>query len=151
MTSNTAPPTVSNPTESPALNLSEEQIIGFATQFDPQPYHLDRAAGDASIFGGLCASGWQVAALGTRLIGDALKQQDMDFVSLISVDSMRWRQPTFVDEELRALTRVERVEPTCSVPGCQTAVISAEIINQAGDVVAVLSGRAAIDAGGHPA
>ena len=47
--------------ESPPLTLDAQQITDFARRFDPQPYHLDEAAAAASIFGGLCASGWQVA------------------------------------------------------------------------------------------
>ena len=57
---------------SQARSLSHQEIIEFAQAFDPQPYHLDSAAGDASIFGGLCASGWQVAALATQLVTEAL-------------------------------------------------------------------------------
>ena len=42
--------------------FSRDDIVGFASQFDPQPFHLDEAAAKASLFGGLCASGWQTAA-----------------------------------------------------------------------------------------
>ncbi|MDG2137086.1 MAG: MaoC/PaaZ C-terminal domain-containing protein, partial [Luminiphilus sp.] len=49
--------------DSPAITLDEQSIVDFAQLFDPQPYHLDREAADASIFGGLCASGWQIGAL----------------------------------------------------------------------------------------
>ena len=57
------------------LGITEEEILTFAREFDPQPYHLDRAAADASIFGGLCASGWQATALMMRLLTDALREQ----------------------------------------------------------------------------
>ena len=43
--------------------FTRDDIIGFARQFDPQPFHLDEEAAKASLFGGLCASGWQTAAL----------------------------------------------------------------------------------------
>ncbi len=46
--------------------LTREEIVDFARRFDPQPFHLDEAAGKASLFGGLCASGWQTAALFIR-------------------------------------------------------------------------------------
>ena len=57
--------------DSPAITLDEQSIVDFAQLFDPQPYHLDREAADASIFGGLCASGWQIGALASRLTGEA--------------------------------------------------------------------------------
>ena len=53
--------------------LARADILAFAEEFDPQPYHLDESAAQASIFGGLCASGWQICALTTRLINRADK------------------------------------------------------------------------------
>ena len=41
-----------------SVTTSAEAMIAFAQEFDPQPFHLDEEAGEASIFGGLCASGW---------------------------------------------------------------------------------------------
>ena len=64
--------------DSPAITLDEQSIVDFAQLFDPQPYHLDREAADASIFGGLCASGWQIGALASRLTGEALIEADLD-------------------------------------------------------------------------
>jgi acyl dehydratase len=46
--------------------FTREEIIAFAREYDPQPFHLDEAAADASLFGGLCASGWHTAALFIR-------------------------------------------------------------------------------------
>ena len=50
------------PFRSVSVSLTRADIIEFAQQFDPQPYHLDAEAAEQSIFGALCASGWQVAA-----------------------------------------------------------------------------------------
>src|SRR5262245_24804895 len=46
--------------------FGQDEIVAFASQFDPQPFHLDEAAAKASLFGGLCASGWQTAAFMIR-------------------------------------------------------------------------------------
>jgi len=51
--------------------VTAEQITAFATQFDPQPFHLDAAAARASLFGGLVASGWHTAAITMRLLVDS--------------------------------------------------------------------------------
>src|SRR3954465_10280396 len=48
--------------------IDEAQIKAFATQFDPQPFHLDEAAAKATLFGGLAASGWHTAAITMRLL-----------------------------------------------------------------------------------
>ena len=48
--------------------IDEAQIRAFATQFDPQPFHLDEAAAKATLFGGLAASGWHTAAITMRLL-----------------------------------------------------------------------------------
>lgn len=50
--------------------VTEEEIVAFAREFDPQPMHLDAAAGAASILGGLAASGWHTCAIMMRLICD---------------------------------------------------------------------------------
>lgn len=51
-----------------SITPTREDIIAFATQFDPQPFHLDEEAAKASVFGGLCASGWHTCAMAMRLM-----------------------------------------------------------------------------------
>ena len=75
------------------LTLSKEDILEFAADFDPQPYHLDTEAADASIFGGLCASGWQVAAMMMRLLTDSFREQDIAIMGVSAVPDMRWKIP----------------------------------------------------------
>ena len=50
------------------ITPTREEIIAFAQQFDPQPFHLDEEAAKASVFGGLCASGWHTCAMAMRLM-----------------------------------------------------------------------------------
>ncbi len=82
------------------ITLSERDILEFAAEFDPQPYHLDRTAGDNSIFGGLCASGWQVCALMMRLLTDTFKSHDIALMGVQGVPSMRWKIPVFAGDSL---------------------------------------------------
>ena len=53
-------------------SVSEQEIKEFAAKYDPQPFHLDEEAGRRSLFGGLCASGWQTCGLAMRLTVDNL-------------------------------------------------------------------------------
>ena len=53
-----------------SITISKQDILEFAADFDPQPYHLNPEAAEGSIFGGLCASGWHVTAVMMRLLTD---------------------------------------------------------------------------------
>lgn len=55
--------------------FTREAIVAFASRFDPQPFHLDDAAGAASLFGSLCASGWHTASVCMRLFVDFVARQ----------------------------------------------------------------------------
>ncbi|GIS24433.1 MAG: hypothetical protein CM15mP125_1200 [Gammaproteobacteria bacterium] len=65
-----------------ADHLDKTAIVAFASQFDPQPYHLDKEAAEQSIFGGLCASGWHIAALATRLVNETLIENGLPFIEI---------------------------------------------------------------------
>jgi acyl dehydratase len=63
--------TVGEKTRLGSHTFTREEIVGFAAEWDPQPFHLDEEAGRASIFGSLCASGWHTACVAMRLMVDA--------------------------------------------------------------------------------
>ena len=56
---------------SPTYAVTEAEILAYAKQYDPQPFHLDAEAAKATLFGGLAASGWHTAAMTMRLIVDS--------------------------------------------------------------------------------
>ena len=85
-----------------ALTLSGAALREFAAEFDPQPYHLDSAVADQSIFGGLCASGWQVAAMMMRLLSDGFRAADIALMGVLAVPRMRWKIPVFAGDSLAA-------------------------------------------------
>ncbi len=51
-----------------SVEITASDIIGFARQYDPQPFHTDEVAAKTSFFGGLAASGWHTAAVTMRLM-----------------------------------------------------------------------------------
>jgi acyl dehydratase len=81
--------------------LSAEEIIAFAREFDPQPFHLDAEAAEASILGGLCASGWQVCAIIMRLTVEGFLARTAGMGSS-GVDEVKWLKPVFADETVTA-------------------------------------------------
>ena len=74
------------------ITVTREAIIAFATAYDPQPFHLDEAAGAASLLGGLAASGWHTAALGMRLYFEAFVGR-IASMGAPGVDEVRWIRP----------------------------------------------------------
>jgi acyl dehydratase len=82
--------------ESGTIGVSEADILRFAAEFDPQPFHVDAAAAAASPFKGLAASGWHTAALVMRLIVDA-KPFGRNPVLGLGVDELRWLAPVRPD------------------------------------------------------
>lgn len=126
------------------IPVPAQTIIDFARQFDPQPYHLDPEAGANSIFGGLCASGWQVAAYATRLLGETLLQANIPFVDITSVEQMRWKRPTFVDDSIRVELQVLDRCTDSPIPECETLRIDARVLNQADADVAHLTAGVAV-------
>lgn len=109
------------------LALTEPEIQGFAAQFDPQPFHLDAEAAADSIFGGLAASGWHVAALTMRMMVAALPFGG----GLIGAGgTIAWPRPTRPGDELRILCTLERITPSRSRPDRGMIRLRTETLNQ---------------------
>ncbi len=72
--------------------LTREAIVAFAQTYDPQPFHLDEAAGAVSLLGGLAASGWQTNALGMRLLCDSWLSR-VASMGAPGVEEVRWLRP----------------------------------------------------------
>jgi acyl dehydratase len=74
------------------MTIDKDQIIAFAGQFDPQPYHLDEEAAHKSGFGGQAASGWHTAAPTMRLLVDSQFRPAHGILG-VGVDELRWLRP----------------------------------------------------------
>ena len=131
-------------TSSP-IKFSAEEIIIFAKQFDPQPYHLDASAAEKSIFGGLCASGWQVAALTSRLVNEVLKQACVPVIDVDSVANMRWQRPLLVDESIHVVVTIESVNNHRTEPNYRSLALNVSVNNARQQRVAEMQCDVAID------
>lgn len=76
-----------------SYTFTEEEIIAFARQYDPQPYHIDKDAAAKSVFGGLIASGWHTAAVGMRLMLDAIPGGFSGPVVSPGFENLKWQKP----------------------------------------------------------
>ena len=130
--------------ESKSIELDQSAIVAFASRFDPQPYHLDADAADQSIFGGLCASGWHIAALATRLVIETLIDNRLPFVEMTAVSRLKWSSPTFVNEQIsvRVTLGASYEESPIANTRCQSLEI--EVCNGDGAVVVTMTANAAI-------
>ncbi len=75
-----------------STSFTGQEIVEFARQYDPQPFHIDEAAAEASMFGGLIASGWQIAAKMMRLFVDNYVDRRTALGSP-GLDELRWPKP----------------------------------------------------------
>jgi len=112
-----------------SLSVTQDDILEFAAEIDPQPYHLDSSAARESIFGGLCASGWQVTAMMMRLITDVLQQQQAATLGSSGVKQLRWKVPVFAGDTLSASLAIAGHNPS-DQPGLGEMDCSIEMRNQ---------------------
>jgi acyl dehydratase len=90
--------------------VNKDDIIAFAREFDPAPFHVDEAAAKGSILGGLCASGWHVCAMVMRMMVDGYLGRSAGMGST-GVDEVKWLKPVYAGETLsgRMIVLTKRV------------------------------------------
>ena len=117
--------------------LDKDQIFGFAEQFDPQPFHLDEAAAQDTLFRGLAASGWHTAAITMRL----LVRGGLPLAGGIigAGAEIAWPRPTRPDDVLRVESEVIDIVPSKTRPDRGMVTVRAETRTADGDTVQVLT------------
>ena len=113
--------------------VDAEQIVAFARQFDPQPFHLDDAAARETLFGGLAASGWHTAAMTMRLIVET--GPPIAGGILGGGGELLWPRPTRPGDVLQVTCEVLEVTPSQSRPDRGRVKMRNETRNQRGEVV----------------
>jgi acyl dehydratase len=120
--------------------VTEEEILRFAREFDPQPFHTDPEAAAAGPFGGLIASGWHTAAIHMGLF---VRSQLVGSASMGSpgVEELRWLVPVRPGDVLTARSRIVDAWPSGTDPRRGTVVGEHELVNQRGEVVMRMRAR----------
>ena len=116
------------------VTVDPERVRAFATEFDPQPFHLDEAAGGSSIFGSLVASGWHTAAMTMRLMVDSDMRVAGGLVG-VGVEQIRWPKPVRPGDRLRVEVEVVDVRPSRSNPSRGIVQFKSQTLNQNDEVV----------------
>ncbi|WP_417686517.1 MaoC family dehydratase [Roseibium sp.] len=114
-----------------SYTVSREEIIEFASEFDPQPFHLDEKAGKASILGGLASSGWHTASITMRLLALGLLNQS-SCQGAPGIEKLQWRKPVFAGDTLSARMEVIAARPLRSRPNLGVVTMRLETRNQHG-------------------
>ena len=116
--------------------LDAEQVKRFAAEYDPQPFHLDEEAAEASLFGGLAASGWHTAAMTMRMLVDSVPLAD----GLIGAElQLAWPKPTRPGMTLQLFSEVVEIRPSRSKPDMAIVTMRNETRNQDGEILQVFT------------
>lgn len=124
-----------------SYTVSKEEIIEFAEQFDPQPFHVDEEAAKESHFGGLIASGWHTASLWMRMMVEHHYDESASLGSP-GVDDLQWTEPVRPGDTLSVRLEVVDKRPLESYPDRGLISTETEMVNQNGEVVLTMRGKA---------
>lgn len=116
------------------VTISEEEIMTFARQYDPQPFHVDPEAAARSRFGGIIASGWQTAGLFMRLYAERVLNMTVSLGSP-GVEHLHWPNPVRPGDTLSGRWTVLECRPSRTKPDRGVIRSRGEMLNQHGDVV----------------
>lgn len=116
-----------------------DEIVAFARQFDPQPFHTDPQLARESPFGGLIASGWHTCAVGMRLMVDQYIGRTVSLGSP-GIEDIRWPKPVRAGDTLTYSRTVIESRASASREGVGLVKHRWEAVNQAGETVLTMEG-----------
>ena len=119
--------------------MDRDEMMAFARQFDPQPFHIDEEAAKHSMYGGLIASGWHSVALVMRMMCDSYLNQSASLGSP-GVDNVRWLKPVRPGDTIRARRTVLESRASQSRPEMGLVKTRWEVFNQDDELVMTLEG-----------
>jgi acyl dehydratase len=121
------------------VSVTTEEIVRFAREFDPQPFHLDAAAAKATMFHGLAASGWHTASLTMRMLTDGGIPLATGVIGVGG--EIAWPKPVRPGDTLRVESEVLVIAPSRSRPNQAIVTIRSTTTNQTGETVQVLTAK----------
>jgi len=110
--------------------ITRDEIVAYAAEFDPQPFHLDADAARTTMLGGLAASGWHACCLLMRMSADSFVL-NASSMGAPGVDEVRWLAPIRPDDELTLRTTVVEARPSRSRPDVGFVKFRFEMFNAA--------------------
>lgn len=114
--------------------VTANEIVEFASEFDPQPMHLDEKSGANSILGGLSASGWHICSIAMRMMCDAYLLNSSS-EGAPGVDYVKWKKPVLAGDTLTGTTTVTAKRDSKSRPDIGLISVCHRLTNQRDDLV----------------
>src|SRR5512134_2917980 len=112
--------------ETRSYAVSREEILAFARQFDPQPFHLDEEAARASLFGGLIASGWHTGAMFIRMVCEHMTPLHATSGAM-GFDDLKWLRPVRPGDVLSVESEIREKIESRSRPDRGTVKIESRV------------------------
>lgn len=117
--------------------ISREEIIAFASQYDPQPMHLDEEAARHTMLGGLSASGWHTCCIMMKMIADGLLL-DAASMGAPGIEEVKWLKPVRPGDALRVRGKVTGSRASQSKPDRGFVTFLWEVVNERDEIVMTL-------------
>lgn len=114
--------------------VTAEEIVEFASRYDPQPFHLSEEGGKAMHFGGLCASGWHTCAM-VMSMTVAHMPENSAAIGSPGIDELRWTKPVFPGDVLHVKSTIVGKRESRSRPDMGTVFLENVVLNQNGETV----------------
>ena len=115
--------------------VTRDEVIEFASKYDPQAFHLDDQAAARTHFGRLSASGWHTCAMTMAMMVENMKNNKQAGLGSPGIDNLRWRKPVFPGDVLSCESEVLEKRRSKSRPEMGLFKTRNRVLNQDGDVV----------------
>ena len=122
-----------------AMPVTRDDVLDFARKFDPQPFHVDDAAAEASLFGRLAASGWHTCAMAMRMMCDEYLLESSSLGSP-GLESLKWLKPVYPGDTLSVRLTTLDARPMNSRPEVGLVRSKWEVLNQHREPVMAMEG-----------
>lgn len=115
--------------------VTREEVIDFASRYDPQPFHLDDEAASHTFFGKVAASGWHTCAMCMAMMVEEMERVGHAGMGSPGLDALRWHQPVYPGDTLRCEREILEKTPSRSRPEMGIFKSRISVLNQHSDVV----------------
>ena len=116
-----------------AYEVTKDELIEFASEYDPQPFHLDEEIARTSLLGGLATSGWHNCAMLMRMMCDAFLNRSASMGSP-GIEEVRWKKPVRVGDVLSVKRRTVETRRSKSRPEMGLVKFLSEVSDQHGEL-----------------
>ncbi len=124
--------------------VTREEVIAFASRYDPQPFHLDDEAAAQTHFGRLSASGWHTCAMTMAIIVERHKALGHQGLGSPGVDELRWLRPVYPGDTLSVETEILEKRRSATKPDRGIFRTATRVYNQDDVVVMSMTSRAMV-------